>query len=72
MSSRSSVQILTWENTHVAVKLMLGYSNPEIADRFSIALSTVKSHVHSIYQKTGAANRVEHVRCFLESDIPPA
>ncbi len=43
----------------IAPKLMLGYSNPEIAERFSIAPRTVKPHVHNIYQKTGAANRVE-------------
>lgn len=62
---------ITTREKQIAIKLMLGYSNPEIAERFSIAPSTVKSHVHSIYQKTGAANRVELVRRFLESDNPP-
>lgn len=57
---------ITAREKQIAVKLMLGYSNPEIADHFAISVGTVKTHVHNIYRKTGAVNRVDLVRSFLE------
>jgi DNA-binding CsgD family transcriptional regulator len=39
--------------------ILQGYSNQKIADRLYISLSTVKSHVYSIYQKLGINSRAE-------------
>jgi two-component system nitrate/nitrite response regulator NarP len=36
-----------------------GMSNKEIAQRLGLSVGTVKIHVHSIFQKTGARNRYE-------------
>lgn len=36
-----------------------GRSNKEIADRLSVSLETVKSHLHRVYHKLGVAGRVE-------------
>jgi Response regulator containing a CheY-like receiver domain and an HTH DNA-binding domain len=50
------------------VSLMIrGKTNQEIADELFISLSTVKSHVASVFSKTGARNRVEVARLFGES-----
>jgi DNA-binding CsgD family transcriptional regulator len=38
--------------------LVQGMSYREIADRLFISLPTVKSHVHNIYEKSGARNRL--------------
>ena len=39
--------------------LVHGYSYRDIAARLFISLPTVKSHVHSIYEKSGARNRLQ-------------
>ncbi len=36
-----------------------GLSNPEIADRLHLGVTTVKTHVASLMAKTGSANRVQ-------------
>ncbi len=39
--------------------VVAGYSNPDIAQRFSISLQTVKHHISSTFDKTGVSNRLE-------------
>jgi DNA-binding CsgD family transcriptional regulator len=39
--------------------ILQGYSNQKIADSLYISLSTVKSHVYSVYQKLGIKSRAE-------------
>lgn len=39
--------------------IVKGYSNLEIAEALFISLSTVKSHVYSIFQKTGVKSRIQ-------------
>ena len=42
------------------IALMLqGKKNQEISDELFVDISTVKSHIHSIYKKTGIKNRKE-------------
>jgi DNA-binding NarL/FixJ family response regulator len=39
-------------------------SNPEIAERLGVKVTTVKAHIHSICDKTGFHNRVELIDRF--------
>lgn len=48
---------LTEREQEVLQRLLEGKSQQEISDELIIALGTVKTHVHNIYQKTDAANR---------------
>lgn len=48
---------LSRREQEVATLITAGLSNKLIADRLSIATSTVKDHVHHILQKTGFPNR---------------
>ena len=43
----------------VVVFVLKGYSNKKIADTLFISLSTVKTHVHNTFKKTGSATRYE-------------
>ena len=50
---------LTLREREVLVELLKGRSNAAIAVRLGIAPSTVKNHIYSIFQKTGAGSRKE-------------
>ncbi|MDA8426084.1 MAG: helix-turn-helix transcriptional regulator [Treponema sp.] len=50
---------LTLREREVLVELLGGGSNAEIADRLGISPNTVKNHIYSIFQKTGAGSRKE-------------
>ena len=43
-----------------------GCTNQEIAERAFISEGTVKTHVHSIFRKTGSANRVQLLRAISD------
>ena len=53
---------LTPRETEVLGMLAEGYLNKEIASNLGISENTVKYHLASIYEKLGAANRVEALR----------
>lgn len=55
-------QGLSRRETDIAPLMCRGLKNREIADQLFIALRTVNKHVQHIYQKTGAANRIELLR----------
>jgi len=50
---------LTAREMEVLTAIVEGYSNKEIAKRFSISEQTVKHHLSSIFSKVGVSNRLE-------------
>lgn len=50
---------LSARELEICLLVLRGYSNRRIADGLYISLSTVKSHVYSLYQKVGVSNRFE-------------
>jgi len=61
---------LSGREREVVGLLLEGKTNQEIADALFISLSTVKSHLASVFEKTGARNRVEVSRLFSPGDPP--
>ncbi|HOX13069.1 MAG TPA: LuxR C-terminal-related transcriptional regulator [Spirochaetia bacterium] len=53
--------LLSRREAEVLELLALGCSNQEIADRLFLSVGTVKTHLHNISEKLGAANRTETV-----------
>ena len=64
---------LTERETEVLAALASGWSNTEIAERLSIAPTTVKTHISSILAKIGARARVQAVVFAYETGLvrPP-
>jgi DNA-binding NarL/FixJ family response regulator len=52
---------LTARESEVAVFLVQGFSNQEIADALWISEHTVKSHLKSIFQKIGVTSRAQAI-----------
>ena len=50
---------LTPRELQVVGTVVAGYSNREIAKKFSLSEDTVKHHLSKIFDKTGASNRLE-------------
>jgi len=48
---------LSKREQEILIRIMAGDSSDDIAKRFYLSLSTVKSHIGAIYQKTGVHNR---------------
>ena len=60
---------LTDRECEIVQRLLDGRSQQEISDELIIALGTVKTHIHNVYQKTGSANRgqlIELYQSFIE------
>ncbi len=53
------LHLLTQNEKDVALMIADGLSNKEIAQQKKIALSTVKGHIHHIFEKAGVVSRVE-------------
>jgi two-component system, NarL family, nitrate/nitrite response regulator NarL len=56
---RSRPYKLTARELEIVSAIADGQSNRQIAERLSISLQTVKHHLTSIFDKTGASNRLE-------------
>jgi two-component system, NarL family, nitrate/nitrite response regulator NarL len=50
---------LTPRELEIITLVVAGYSNPEIAKKFSISEQTVKHHISNIFDKLGVSNRIE-------------
>lgn len=56
---------LTVREREVLALLASGATNAQLADRLTVAESTVKSHVKHILHKLGATNRAAAIACYL-------
>ena len=56
---------LTGREREVLALVASGATNAQLADRLTVAESTVKSHVKHILHKLGAANRAAAIACYL-------
>jgi len=57
--AKELIESLSIKEREILKMLHAGLSNKEIADKHNIEVSTVKTHVSRIYQKTGIRNRKE-------------
>lgn len=57
---------LTPTERHVALMVIKGFSNGEIANLRKSSESTIKSHLTSIFRKSGLSSRQQLVSCIIE------
>jgi DNA-binding NarL/FixJ family response regulator len=70
--TRDEIVRLTVREEEVLVLLSKGYSNKEIAERLTLSVDTVRSHLKHIYEKMHVRSRTEAVVRYMDSRIPPA
>jgi DNA-binding NarL/FixJ family response regulator len=63
--SRSDVEKLTKREHEILSLLAKGFLYKEIADQLSISLSTVRAHLHTVYEKLHVQSRTQAVVKFL-------
>lgn len=56
---------ITSREKEVILLLLKGISYNKIAEDLTISLTTVKTHIHNIYQKTGVNNKVELINLIM-------
>jgi DNA-binding NarL/FixJ family response regulator len=61
----SEVEKLTKREQEILALLAKGYLYKEIADHLSISLSTVRAHLHTVYEKMHVQSRTQAVVKFL-------
>jgi DNA-binding NarL/FixJ family response regulator len=64
----SDVERLTKRELEILTLLAKGYLYKEIGDQLGISLSTVRAHLHAIYEKLHVQSRTQAVVKFLERD----
>ena len=57
----NSVDVLTQRENEILILLTKGLLYKEIADKLSIAVNTVRQHIHNIYEKLHVQNRTEAI-----------
>ena len=67
--STTNVEQLTSGEQKVMELLALGYSNQKIADKLSLSINTVKTHLKVAYAKLGVSNRVQANLLFSQLDF---
>jgi len=65
-SAFTAVYNLTEREQQILMLLLQSKSQQEISDELIIALGTVKTHIHNIYQKTNSANRNQIIAKYRE------
>ena len=63
---------LTRREHEILALLAEGMTTPQIAERLGIRPGTIKTHLTSVYRKTGAQNRVQAARHYLDQHAPPS
>jgi DNA-binding NarL/FixJ family response regulator len=61
-----SIEVLTPREQEILSLLAKGYLYKEIADQLAITLSTVRAHLHAVYEKLHVQSRTQAVVKFLE------
>jgi len=61
----SEIELLTAREQEILALLAKGYLYKEIADQLGISLSTVRAHLHAVYEKLHVQSRTEAVVKFL-------
>lgn len=64
-SDHPKVEALSQREEEILQHLSKGYSTKEIADRFSVSVNTVRTHLQHIYEKLHVRSRTEAVVKFL-------
>jgi LuxR family maltose regulon positive regulatory protein len=58
-SESSLIEPLSTQEQRVLTLLVVGRSNPEIAQELIVSVNTVKAHLKNLYRKLGVTNRME-------------
>ena len=67
--AKKIVEVLSRRETEIVKMVATGLRNKEIAMKLSIGEGTVKTHLHTIYEKLGVHGRVELTMYALERGI---
>ena len=67
--AKKIVEVLSRRETEIVKMVAAGLRNKEIAHKLSIGEGTVKTHLHTIYEKLGVHGRVELTMYALERGI---
>lgn len=70
LDTAAEIYGLTGREREVMKLVYDGLSNPDIAKDLSITLSTVKGHIHNIFEKMGVSNRIELIHCINAQTAP--
>ena len=65
-SPTSEMEKLTKRELEILTLLAKGYLYKEIGDQLGITLSTVRAHLHTIYEKLHVQSRTQAVLKFLD------
>ena len=58
---------MTSREREILALISKGQTNPQIAEKLCISLSTVKSHLQNMFEKTGVKNRAMLVSKFYDA-----
>ena len=64
---RGGFDVLTSREREILALISKGQTNPQIAEKLCISLSTVKSHLQNMFEKTGVKNRAMLVSKFYDA-----